>query len=602
MEPPAERIFGSREQLIKAAREHAIQRGYVVTIVRSTAQKNVYLGCDRGGFYHDRVNAPEGAKRRLTNTRRINCPFMLFGRRVSGDRWELKVKNPCHNHSTENTMIGHPSARRLTEEQLNEVLRLSEIGLAPRDVLAVTRKQYPEALVSSRDIYNARSALRRQKLGNSTPLEYLQKTLQENSWKYAFKQDAEGRVLFFIFAHPESIRYANKYNRVFVLDCTYKTNRYRMPLLHIIGVSPSNSTFSIAFCFMQNEQEESYTWALRAFFSFLDPLPFQPVLCTDRDLALLAAIETICPAYPHLLCIWHINKNVTANIKQYFSKGDDYEEFIQLWNQLIHSATEDEYNKRLSEIEGKYGIVPCALRYIKETWLIFKEKFIVAWTRQHLHLGNSATSRVEGSHSFLKKHIGAASGDMLVVFERITHALQTQHNTLELDFKRDQIERPVISSHGLYANIVTRTSRYSIQLISKQAARAKRATSFAPLEPCTNVFAGIMGLPCAHRIAVLLENNEAISITEIHPFWRTGLNEQMLTYLPLLEPLVPLPKSNKRKSPFPVKGDAEMRDPSLFELPNAENTANETVSTRRKAPPKCSTCGRVGHTRRTCRE
>jgi hypothetical protein len=188
MEPPAERIFGSREQLIKAAREHAIQRGYVVTIVRSTAQKNVYLGCDRGGFYHDRVNAPEGAKRRLTNTRRINCPFMLFGRRVSGDRWELKVKNPCHNHSTENTMIGHPSARRLTEEQLNEVLRLSEIGLAPRDVLAVTRKQYPEALVSSRDIYNARSALRRQKLGNSTPLEYLQKTLQENSWKYAFKQ------------------------------------------------------------------------------------------------------------------------------------------------------------------------------------------------------------------------------------------------------------------------------------------------------------------------------------------------------------------------------------------------------------------------------
>jgi hypothetical protein len=84
-----------------------------------------------------------------------------------------------------------------------------------------------------------------------------------------------------------------------------KTNRYRMPLLHIIGVSPSNSTFSIAFCFMQNEQEESYAWALQAFFSFLDPLPFQPVLCTDRDLALLAAIETICPAYPHLLCIWH---------------------------------------------------------------------------------------------------------------------------------------------------------------------------------------------------------------------------------------------------------------------------------------------------------
>lgn len=39
-----------------------------------------------------------------------------------------------------------------------------------------------------------------------------------------------------------------------------------MPLLHIVGVSPSNSTFSIAFCFMQNEQEESYIWALKSFF------------------------------------------------------------------------------------------------------------------------------------------------------------------------------------------------------------------------------------------------------------------------------------------------------------------------------------------------
>lgn len=48
----------------------------------------------------------------------------------------------------------------------------------------------------------------------------------------------------------------------------YKTNLYgMMPLLHIIGVSPPNTTFSIAFCFMQNEQEESYKWALKTFFS-----------------------------------------------------------------------------------------------------------------------------------------------------------------------------------------------------------------------------------------------------------------------------------------------------------------------------------------------
>jgi hypothetical protein len=170
-------------------------------------------------------------------------------------------------------MIGHPTARRLTEDQLQKILDLSETGSKPRDILALLRRQYPDTLVSPKDIYNAREALRRHKLGNSTPLQFLLRSLQENHWKHAIKQDSEGRVLFFMCAHLESIKYANLYNRVFVIDCTYKTNRYGMPLLHIVGVSPSNSTFSIAFCFMQNEQEDSYIWALKSFFSFLDPLP-----------------------------------------------------------------------------------------------------------------------------------------------------------------------------------------------------------------------------------------------------------------------------------------------------------------------------------------
>lgn len=271
-----------------------------------------------------------------------------------------------------------------------------------------------------------------------------------------------------------------------------------MPLLHIVGVSPSNSTFSIAFCFMQNEQEESSIWALKSFFSFLDPPPFHPVLCTDRDLALLGAIKVVCPDNPHLLCIWHINKNVTSNTKQHFRTNIECQEFLQAWNQLIYSTTENDYNARLSEFGKQYQTSP-ALRYVKETWLVHKEKFIVAWTQQYLHLGNSATSRVEGSHAFLKKHIGASTGDMLIVFERISQALQTQHAALEYDFRRDQIERPVVSLHQLYTNIVTRTSRYSIRLISEQVTKARRATKIAPLPPCTYTLTRTMG-PCPVHI------------------------------------------------------------------------------------------------------
>ena len=583
MEPPTEQIFDSRDSLTASVRQHALSQGYAITTIRSITDKYIYLGCDRGGTYRDRVNAPEGAKRRTTTTRRIGCPFKLYGKKLLDDKWELQVQNPNHNHTADDNMIGHSAARRLTEEQLQKVQHLSEIGSNPRGILALIKREHPNALVTPRDIYNARSALRRQKLGNSTPLEFLLKTLQENHWKYAIKQDNEGRVLFFMFAHPESIRYANQYNRVFVLDCTYKTNRYKMPLLHIIGVSPSNSTFSIAFCFMQNEQEESYIWALKSFFSFLNPLPFHPVLCTDRDLALLGAIKVVCPDNPHLLCIWHINKNVTSHTKQHFRTNIEYQEFLQAWNRLIYSNTENDFNTSLSEFEKRYQ-TSSALRYVKETWLIHKEKFIVAWTQQYLHLGNSATSRVEGSHAFLKKHIGASTGDVLIVFERISQALQTQNATLEYDFRRDQIERPVVTLHQLYTNIVTRTSRFSIRLISEQVTKARRATKIAPLPPCTNTFTRTMGLPCAHRVSSLLESSKAIPLTDIHPFWRTGLSEMEPEYLPLLEPLIPLPKPKKRK---------------WDQL--EQNEDGEAINKRKRAPFKCTACGKVGHTRRSCK-
>lgn len=202
------------------------------------------------------MNALEGAKRRKTTTRRIGCPFKLYGKRVpNSDKWGLKVRDSVHNHTTNDNMIGHPAARTLTEEQRQQIQNLSEVGSKHRDILALIQKEH--TLVAPRDISNARSTVRRQKLGNNTPLEYLLKTLQENAWKYATKQDSEGRILFFVFAHPDAIRYAKQYNIAFVLGCTYKMNRHKMPLFHFIGVSLSNSAFSIAFCFMQNEQEES---------------------------------------------------------------------------------------------------------------------------------------------------------------------------------------------------------------------------------------------------------------------------------------------------------------------------------------------------------
>jgi hypothetical protein len=582
MEPPMEQVFDTREQLLASIQQHALSYGYAITTVRSTRDTNITLGCDRGGVYHDRIDAPDGAKRRRTSTKRIGCQFRLYAKKLDTGQWEIQVRNPTHNHKPDDNMIGHSLARRrqLTEDQNYTIKHLSDIGSKPRQIISLLRADQPTTLIKPCDLYNIRDELRRKKLGNNTPLEFLRETLQNNYWRYAFKQDTEGYILFFMFAHPESIRYANQYNRVFLLDCTYKTNRYKMPLLHIIGLSPLNSSFSIAFCFMQNEQEESYKWTLQTFFLWLNPLPFPPVLCTDRDLALVGAIKSICLRSPHLLCIWHINKNVLAKSKQYFSSNEEFEAFIKLWRKLINSTTIFEYQDQLAKFEAKFShIAPAALRYIKETWLTYKEMFIRAWIGKYLHLGNWATSRVEGSHAVVKQYIGASTGDILFVFERINNALQDQHYTLSSDLAEDRIKTLNFCAHFLYSNITKRTSRYSIRLISEQASIAKRATPEAPLSKCTNIFTRTMGLPCAHRIASLLSTYQPIPLSDIHQFWRIGLGNEVSEYPPILEPILSLPQR----------------------ISNQNNISSDQRIIKKKAPSKCSNCGEIGHTVRSCR-
>jgi alpha-glucosidase len=276
MATPFDQAYDSREEMLTALRNYAISQGYAISTIRSNPDRNICIGCDRGGQYTDRINAAEGAKRRKTSTRRIRCSFRLYASKSSAKhsdgKWYIKVSNPDHNHELEDNMIAHPAARTITQEQQATIYHYLDENIPPRQIISLIKKSDPTILITPMDVYNLRKSFLRQQLAGRTPIQYLQDQLYTHQWKFAFKQDKEGCITFFMFASPQSIRYANQYNRVFVLDYIYKTNRYGMPLLHIIGVSPSNTTFSIALCFMENEQEESYEWALKTFFSWLNPL------------------------------------------------------------------------------------------------------------------------------------------------------------------------------------------------------------------------------------------------------------------------------------------------------------------------------------------
>ena len=81
------------------------------------------------------------------------------------------------------------------------------------------------------------------------------------------------------------------------MDCTYKCNRYNLPLLQILGVTSTEMTFPGALAYLEFEREDNYTWALTRLKSVLDDSAMPKVILSDRCCAnfnVLASARIYC--------------------------------------------------------------------------------------------------------------------------------------------------------------------------------------------------------------------------------------------------------------------------------------------------------------------
>ncbi|XP_026399326.1 protein FAR1-RELATED SEQUENCE 5-like [Papaver somniferum] len=190
-------------------------------------------------------------------------------------------------------------------------------------------------------------------------------------------EDDDRQIKNLILDHPEFIRLARCSNQVLLMDCTYKTNKYEMSVLNIVGQTSTNSPFSVAFFFLENELEESYVWALEQVKLFYVEGYTPKVIVTDKEQALLNAIARVFPDAHHLLCTFHLwnkietkcntiirptKKSEMARIKtlpvdqqeqakEKFKKDDKLAElrwasFQDDWDAMADSLTVEDYEER----------------------------------------------------------------------------------------------------------------------------------------------------------------------------------------------------------------------------------------------------------------
>ena len=178
--------------------------------------------------------------------------------------------------------------QKLSIEQVAVVKGLRDAAVPPRSIhhqLEVTHG----VKVPIKKLYKTFQQLKKKEVDGKSPIEVLVKLFRDEAYGIGLVSDDNGRVTYCFIAHPTMVESMRLNYDVLVLDSTYKANKYRLPLLHVVDSTALHTTFSAAFVFTKNKNEESYRTAVVFLHKLFHPNAFPKVFAVDRELALISA-------------------------------------------------------------------------------------------------------------------------------------------------------------------------------------------------------------------------------------------------------------------------------------------------------------------------
>lgn len=245
---------------------------------RSRGGKNTFdFGCSRGGKYRDKSGQ---GRRRETSTCKIGCKWSMTGY-VNGHCWELKVRHGEHDYKDDHDhlVVHAPEAdprssspkriRQLSQADMTYIEEQFYANVRPFRIMtlmncrfAQTNEQCP---IIKRDFYNLRQEYCQRQISGGTAIQTLANRLeQDTTILYHFRKDDSNRLSYLLFTKKSDLDLFKQQHDIMLLDCTYKTNRYRMPLLNIAFVTNLYTTVNLGFGFMIRERGSDYMYGLTA--------------------------------------------------------------------------------------------------------------------------------------------------------------------------------------------------------------------------------------------------------------------------------------------------------------------------------------------------
>ena len=185
---------------------------------------------------------------------------------------------------------------------------------------------------------------------------------------------------------------------------------------------------------------------------------------------LIRTISDVFFSSAHLLCIWHVNKNVLTHCKFTFNILKTWENFYATWHIVIQTTIIETFNNDRIKFRDNYEMKYFEfVDYLKNIWIrLFVDKIIKCHINRICHFFFTITSRSEDTHRILKQQLKFSIEDLKSMIDKIEILLMNQKKNYAI--KLDVVKMRVFFDLQifLFRGVISKISSHVLRLIYKQ--------------------------------------------------------------------------------------------------------------------------------------
>ena len=204
--------------------------------------------------------------------------------------WQLIVSKLKHNHSFL-TQILHSALRKVFSEIQNTIANHAAAEIEFWKIVTALWTSNFIIQITIQNVYNTKIHLRHEALDNLTSIQTLLTNLNEN-YTFFYTKDLQNYIQTFFFVYKQSQKLLQINLKIFIMNCIYKTNQFRLFLFNIVNITALNTIYYVKFCFLTQKTEKNYIWTLIQMWNLYNKfkLNSSKIIVTDCKLALMNAI------------------------------------------------------------------------------------------------------------------------------------------------------------------------------------------------------------------------------------------------------------------------------------------------------------------------